>query len=99
VRRSPNGKGGFEIAYGHNRLAALKELNIAEIDVPVRDLDDTTTIAKIMSHENLEEWGHSSSIEQETARSIVEAFGEGKITLPSSINIPTCATLVTQISM
>jgi hypothetical protein len=31
----------------------------------------------------LEEWGHSSSIEQETVRSIVEAYGEGKITLPA----------------
>jgi hypothetical protein len=28
----------------------------------------------------LEEWGHSSSIEQETVRSIVEAYGEGRIT-------------------
>jgi hypothetical protein len=81
VRRSPNGKGGFEIAYGHNRLEALKQLKIGEIDVPVRDLDDTT-MARIMSHENLEEWGHSSSIEQETVRAIVEAYAEGRIEFP-----------------
>jgi hypothetical protein len=34
VRKSPKG-GKFEIAYGHNRLEALRELNITKIDVPL----------------------------------------------------------------
>jgi ParB-like chromosome segregation protein Spo0J len=39
VRKAPND--GYEIAYGHNRLAALKTLRIDDIDVPVRQLSDT----------------------------------------------------------
>ena len=77
-------KDGYEIAYGHHRLIALKqdkESQIKEIDVPVRDLDDTH-MAKIMAHENMEEWGHSAIIEQETVRAIVEGYAEGKIQLP-----------------
>ena len=81
VRKSLNG-GGYEMAYGHHRFVALKELHVAEIDVPVRKLDDTA-MAKIMAHENMEEWAWSAAIGQETVRSIVEAFGEGKIELPS----------------
>lgn len=72
---------GFEIAYGHNRLAALKALRIEEVDIPVRKLSDTD-MARIMAHENMEEWGHSSSIEQETVRAIVEGYAAGKIELP-----------------
>jgi hypothetical protein len=82
VRPNQNGKGGYEIAYGHNRVEALRELRIKEIDIPVRDLDNNH-MAQIMSHENMQEWGHSSSIEQETVRAVVEAYADGRITLPS----------------
>jgi len=58
VRKSPNGAGGYELAYGHHRHLALKELDYREIDVPVRDLDDNT-MAKMMAAENMEEWGSS----------------------------------------
>src|SRR5262245_25152839 len=73
--------GAFELAYGHHRLIALKELRVDEIDIPVRDLDDDH-MAKIMSHENMEEWGHSSTIEQETVRAIIEGYAEGRLHLP-----------------
>lgn len=82
ARKAPNGSGGFEIAYGHNRLKALRDLRVDEIDIPVRSLDDTD-MARIMAHENMEEWGHSTTIEQETVRSIIAAYAEGRIKLPA----------------
>jgi hypothetical protein len=72
---------GYEIAYGHHRWQALKELKIEEIDIPVRDLDNEM-MAKIMARENMEEWAHSAMIEQQTVRSIIEAYGRGEISLP-----------------
>ena len=54
----PSKSGGYELAYGHHRLQALKNLNIKEIDIPVKDLDDAT-ISKIMVQENMEEWEQS----------------------------------------
>jgi hypothetical protein len=80
ARRRPD-DGGYEIAYGHHRLAALKEARVEEINIPVRSLDNTM-MARIMAHENMEEWGHSAAIEQETVRAIVEAYGKGEIELP-----------------
>jgi ParB-like nuclease domain len=64
VRKNPDGP-GYQIAFGHNRLAALNELGIIEIDVPVRYLDDTA-MAKIMANENTLEWSYSSAIERES---------------------------------
>jgi hypothetical protein len=80
VRKSPDGN-GYEMAYGHHRLVALKEMRVQEIDAPVRKLDDTQ-MAKIMAHENMEEWAWSASIEQETVRAIVEGFAQGRIHMP-----------------
>ena len=74
---------GIEIAYGHHRLHALKELHpgTKEFDFIVRDLDDAMMI-KIMADENMDEWNHDSAIERETVRAIVQAAAEGKIGLP-----------------
>lgn len=72
----------FELAYGHHRYAALKKAGVDEIDIPVRKLDDTTMV-QIMALENMEEWGTNALVEQETIRSIVEALGEGRISLPA----------------
>lgn len=80
VRKAPDGN-GFEMAYGHHRHVALKKAKITEIDVPVRKLNNTL-MAQIMAHENMEEWSHSASIEQETVRAIIEAYGEGEIEIP-----------------
>src|SRR5205085_8309072 len=81
VARARNGKA--EIAYGHHRLAALKEEYGPnhKVNLIVRDLDDEHMI-QIMARENMEEWGTSASVEQETIRAVVEAFAEGLIELP-----------------
>lgn len=76
--------GGAEIAYGHHRLVALREEfgDAHEIDLIIRDLDDTTML-QIMARENSEEWGADSSIDQETVRAVVEAYAAGRIELPA----------------
>lgn len=55
----------FEIAYGHHRLQALKELDIKEVDIPVKDLDDVMMI-KIMANENMDTWKTTTSVMLET---------------------------------
>jgi hypothetical protein len=60
--------GGFyEIAYGHHRLIALRELKVKEIDIPVRDLDDGTMI-KIMANENRDTYKSNRAVTLETVR-------------------------------
>jgi hypothetical protein len=63
ARKSGGGK--FEIAYGHHRLEALKELGIKEIDIPVRDLDDATML-KMMADENMDVWRQNTVVINET---------------------------------
>jgi hypothetical protein len=67
ARKDANG--GYELAYGHHRLAALKALKIDEIAIPVRNLSNTLMI-KIMANENMTEWGANAAIEQETVRAV-----------------------------
>lgn len=78
-----DGNGGVELAYGHHRLVALRELfdPSTKIDLIVRKLDDTS-MAKIMANENMDEWGSQADVEQETIRAIIEGFAEGLIDLP-----------------
>ncbi len=40
VRKHPNKSGYYELAYGHNRMAAVTKAGITEVDLPVRDLSD-----------------------------------------------------------
>jgi len=61
--------GQFEIAYGHHRLIALQELEIEEIEIPVRDLDDAMMI-KIMANENLEDWKTNPAVINETVLAV-----------------------------
>lgn len=63
VARERNGH--FEIAYGHHRLVALKELAIKEVNIPVRDIDDGLMI-RIMANENLDDWKASPAVYTET---------------------------------
>jgi hypothetical protein len=82
ARPAPEQPGKFELAYGYHRLVALRETpEISEIDIPVREIDDTLII-KIMANENLQEWGHSAEVDQETIRAIVEGFAQDRIVLP-----------------
>jgi len=77
---------GYEIAFGHHRLTALREAKTETIDIPVRKLSDTE-MAQIMAHENMEEWGSSATVEQETVRAIVKGYADGKIELPKPTGI------------
>lgn len=81
VARVVNGKP--ELAYGHHRLVALKEEYgpSHKVNLILRDLDDERML-QIMARENMEEWGTSAFIEQETVRAVVEAYAEGRIELP-----------------
>jgi ParB-like chromosome segregation protein Spo0J len=74
--------GTVEIAYGHHRIVALREvLPIdAEIELIIRDLDDATML-RIMADENMSEWTSSAAIEQETISAVVRAYAQDRITL------------------
>jgi len=67
LSRKHNGK--FQIAYGHHRLAALREVFKPDdiVDIPVKELDDATMI-KIMANENMDEWKTSPKVIDETVR-------------------------------
>jgi hypothetical protein len=73
---------GPQIAYGHHRLAALRDEFTPdyEVELIIRELSDDQML-KIMARENMEEWGTSAAIEQETVRAVVEAYAEGRIHL------------------
>lgn len=75
--------GQVEIAYGHHRLLALRELYDGEHEVNLipKKLDDAMML-KIMANENMEEWGALSDTNRETVRSVVKAFADGRIVLP-----------------
>ncbi len=81
VARKRDGKA--QIAYGHHRLVALKEEfgPNHKVELITRDLDDGAML-QIMARENLEEWGTSASVEQETIRAVVEAYAKGQVQLP-----------------
>lgn len=85
LARKANGH-GYELAYGVHRLEALKKAGIKDIDIPVRDLDDTTMM-QIMANENMEEWDHSAVNEQETVRAVILGFGQGRIKLPKPASL------------
>jgi len=76
------GNGKIELAYGHHRLTALREIYgpNTEFNWIVRDLDDEEML-KIMADENAQEWGHVSDVERETVRAVVKAYSEDKIGL------------------
>lgn len=65
----------YQIAYGHHRLEALRELikeqcidEDFEVDLPVRHLDDASML-RIMATENAKEYGVSCEVLDETVRS------------------------------
>lgn len=81
VARVVNGKA--QIAYGHHRLVALREKypQTHEVELIIRDLTDEQML-QIMSRENMEEWGTSAVVEQETIRAWVEAYAAGIVPVP-----------------
>ena len=60
---------GYQIAYGHHRLDVLRKMfdQEHEFDLPVKDLADAMML-KIMANENMEEWGASARVIDETVR-------------------------------
>lgn len=64
VRPHPTQKGKYQLAYGHHRHICLVELDIKEIDVPCRDLNDALML-QIMAEENLA-WSTSPAIMTQT---------------------------------
>jgi len=73
LSRKENGE--YQIAYGHHRLQAIKELGIEEIDIPVKEIDDATMI-KIMANENMEDWKINTSVINETVQVAKEYLGK-----------------------
>ena len=71
LARQVNGK--IQIAYGHHRLKALKEVFSGEymVEVPVKDLSDELML-KIMANENMEEWQSSVAVIDETVRATIK---------------------------
>lgn len=76
-----NDSESVQIAYGHHRLTALKEIfpDDYEIDIPVKELDDALMI-KIMANENMEEWKAGPAIIDETVK-VAKEFLEKNIEL------------------
>ena len=62
-------KGGFELAYGHNRLIALQELGLKEIDIPIKEISDADMV-RIMATENREQWVITHGILIETVQTV-----------------------------
>jgi ParB-like chromosome segregation protein Spo0J len=67
ARPKPGAESKYEIAYGHHRLIAIRELEIKEVDIPIRDLDDATML-RIMANENMDMWKSVPSVLYETVR-------------------------------
>ena len=72
--RKKNGK--YQIAYGHPRLLAIRELGIEKIEAPVRDLEDAAML-RIMAEENIE-WSTSPAVINETVLA-VKMFLDGEL--------------------
>ena len=67
--RKPTYANYYEIAYGHHRLQALRELypDGLAIEVPVKELSDSIML-KIMANENMEQWQLTARVVDETVR-------------------------------
>jgi len=57
----------YQLAYGHHRLAALKEIGIQEVDIPVKEVDDSTMI-QMMINENMSDWSADTVTINESVR-------------------------------
>jgi hypothetical protein len=75
--------GILEIAYGHHRLVALKELGIKEVDIPVKDIDDATML-RIMANENMDDWEADTRVINETVAAVRDFILKNQEKVPSS---------------
>ncbi len=85
ARLGPDGKP--QIAYGHHRLVALRELysGAHEINLIVRKLSDAVMI-KMMARENSEIYKTNAIVLLESVRATVQAYADGKI-LPAEMPV------------
>jgi hypothetical protein len=79
-----------QVAYGHHRLVALREIYSSnhKNNLIVRELDDASML-RIMAQENMAEWDTNALIDQETVQAVVDAVAKGAIELsavPSRTN-------------
>jgi hypothetical protein len=86
VRPSPTERGKVELAYGHHRLVALREINKGKpgalIPVVRLDLDDAAML-RMMHRENMDSWKSYFWAEIETVQEVVRAYARGEIELPA----------------
>jgi hypothetical protein len=73
IRPAPK-NGNYEVAYGHHRLIALRELLKEgqiknEVDLPCKDISDAVMV-KIMANENLDSWKTTPVVIKETIKTI-----------------------------
>jgi ParB-like chromosome segregation protein Spo0J len=84
VGRPASDGDGVELAYGHHRAEALRQLygpaGIVQIVVKSLTNDD---MLRMMARENMEEWRSDAWVEMETVRATIEAAARGEITLPA----------------
>ena len=69
LARKPAYANYYEIAYGHHRLEALRELfpEGIEIEIPVKELSDSLML-RIMANENMDDWKLTARVVDETVR-------------------------------
>ncbi len=71
-----------EIPFGHNRLAALKEIYGPNYEIPITIEDRTDSdFIKMMELENAEEYGNDVSSTIQSVRSVVSAYAIGAVEL------------------
>lgn len=83
MREHPTKEGVYQIAYGHHRLAAVRELGVEEIEAPVKELSDVEMI-QIMADENYEYGAKDIRVVNETVAS-AKAYIENEINTKNGI--------------
>jgi hypothetical protein len=77
ARPNPEDKKTCQIAYGHHRLQAIKEIGITEVDIPVKDLQDAIML-KMMVDENMDVYNHTTAMILESI-SVAKEYLEGEL--------------------
>lgn len=75
VRPKPGQPGKYQVAYGHHRLFAVRDLGIAEIDCPVKEVSDGIML-KMMTNENRSEWSSTPATVNESVWAVKNYFDE-----------------------
>ncbi len=80
--------GGYEIVFGHHRLAALRELYPETHKIVIvlrRNMSDEQMLKK-MAKENMDTWGADALVLAETIRATVYAYANGQIDFPGAVD-------------